>query len=269
MQRSPDQRRGWRSRKAPHRVSGRGQSGCAGRILEGAPSRSLVGQDSVERTTGIVERLDGGFALRIGSGKAELVDDSHELSDGGAVEAEQASERIKAAKERRAENGEWRGGIPTYGCRAVDKKLVIDRAETDLLGGGLTVCATCGNRLIAAGKRLEAFDRDSPVRRLLKCTKFVNGPTACNSNLVDHDLLESFVFETLITSFAKNERWQQSQGEKAPDVHARIDSLEGPLAGLTEQQRRINELYIAGDIDRVQHSAQVQRVKDEDTALRR
>ena len=93
------------------------------------------------------------------------------------------------------------------------------------MGGGLTVCATCGNRLISAGKRLEAFDRDSPVRRLLKCTKFVNGPTACNSNVVDHDLLESFVFETLIASFAQNERWQQRLGEKAPDVDARIDLL--------------------------------------------
>lgn len=137
------------------------------------------------------------------------------------------------------------------------------------MGGGISVCAICGNRLITGGKRTEPWNKSSPIRPILKCTSIVNGPTACNSVVVDHDRLEEFVFETLIVSFQSNERWNQRLGEKDPEVDAKIDNLETRLADLQEQQRRINELYIAGDIDRLQHSEQVQRVKDESVAIQR
>lgn len=137
------------------------------------------------------------------------------------------------------------------------------------MGGGISVCAICGNRLITGGKRTEPWNKSSPIRPILKCTSIVNGPTACNSVVVDHDRLEAFVFETLIVSFQSNERWNQRLGEKDPEVDAKIDNLETRLADLQEQQRRINELYIAGDIDRLQHSEQVQRVKDESVAIQR
>lgn len=84
-----------------------------------------------------------------------------------------------------------------------------------------------------------------------------------------YNRLEAFVFETLILSFQSDNRWNQRLGEKDPEVDAKIDKFEVRLTDLQEQQRRINELYIAGDIDRLQHSEQVQRVKDESVAIQR
>ena len=110
---------------------------------------------------------------------------------------------------------------------------------------------------------------DVHLRPILKCTSIVNGPTTCNSVVVDHDRLKAFVFETLIASFQSNERWNQRLREKDPDVDAKIDKFEIRLTDLHKQQRRINELYLGGDIDRLQHAEQVQRVKDESVAIQR
>ena len=44
-------------------------------------SEELVGQDAVQRTTGVVQLGDGLGALLIGCCEAELVHDSHELGD--------------------------------------------------------------------------------------------------------------------------------------------------------------------------------------------
>jgi site-specific DNA recombinase len=137
------------------------------------------------------------------------------------------------------------------------------------MGGGVAVCGVCGNRLITGGKRTEPWNKDSPIRPILKCTSVVNGPTACNSVVVDHDRLEAFVFETLIVSFESSERWHQRLGEKDPEVDSKIDALEAQLTNLREQQSRVNDLYIAGEMDRLQHAGHVQRVRDETTALQR
>jgi site-specific DNA recombinase len=312
-----------------------------------------------ERGVRIITVASGEFDLNLASGRGV----ARTIAAWDAVEAEQASERIKAAKAQRAERGEWHGGTPPFGYTSANTKLIENPSESALvreaanrvlegdsmssivadwnskkittrfgkhwrqtnlrailtnramlgetkagvkgweaildqrtfdrlgrlfsdpsrkathspgvkggkytMGGGVTLCAACGNKLITGGKRAEPWNKDSPIRQILKCTSVVNGPTACNSVVVDHDRLEAFVFETLIVSFAENERWHQRLGEKDPQVDAKIDSLEAQLTDLRDQQSRINELYIAGDIDRLQHSAQVQRVKDEMSAAQR
>lgn len=73
------------------------------------------------------------------------------------------------------------------------------------MGGGVAVCAVCGHRLITGGKR---------GRPVLKCTKVVNGPTACGCGVVvDHDRLEEYVFGEVVAALTKDTRLSQQLAE--------------------------------------------------------
>lgn len=135
------------------------------------------------------------------------------------------------------------------------------------MGGGVAVCAVCGNRLITGGKRSEPGNKSSPIRPILKCTSVVNGPTACNAVVVDHDRLEAYVFATLIASFKENERWYQRLSEKDPDIEANIDALELEISELAQARERAQRAFFAGIATERESKNEVNRVEVEMAAV--
>src|SRR5690606_31253149 len=71
----------------------------------------------------------GEFDLNLASGRGV----ARTIAAWDAVEAEQASERIKAAKLQRSQKGEWHGGTPPFGYTSANTKLVINPEEAPLV----------------------------------------------------------------------------------------------------------------------------------------
>ena len=115
------------------------------------------------------------------------------------------------------------------------------------MGGGVTVCALCGHKLISGGHH---------KKPALKCTKVVNGPTACGHVVVDHDRLERHVFEHVMASLAKSDRLTSRLSER-PDDDAKITALEAERDGIREQQRALHDMRLEGTLDPDYHRAKV------------
>ncbi|WP_440709736.1 recombinase family protein [Herbiconiux sp. YIM B11900] len=128
------------------------------------------------------------------------------------------------------------------------------------MGGGLTVCAVCGHRLITASHH---------GKPSLGCNKKVNGPDACGRVTVDHTNLERYVFETVVAALKANPRWNQRLAEPDPDNDAKITKLEVDRADLVEQQRRLNDAWIMGNVDEPHYRTHVERIKSELEAIER
>lgn len=77
----------------------------------------------------IITVASGEFDLNLASGRGV----ARTIAAWDAVEAEQAGERIRAAKAQRAEQGLWHGGVAPYGYRAENKTLVPNAAEAALV----------------------------------------------------------------------------------------------------------------------------------------
>jgi site-specific DNA recombinase len=80
-----------------------------------------------DRNVRIITVASGEFDLNLASGRGV----ARTIAAWDAVEAEQASERIRAAKAQRAERGEWHGGAPPYGYRSDNPRLVIEPDEAE------------------------------------------------------------------------------------------------------------------------------------------
>lgn len=134
------------------------------------------------------------------------------------------------------------------------------------MGGGLTVCATCGHRLITHSKR---------ARTTLACLKRVypsvfNPKTgevivegACGKATVDHDLLESYVFEQVISSLKENPRWGQRLNESSPNTDEKIAALKSEKEKIDVQRERAYSAYKLGGLNDHEYSAEVQQIRAE------
>lgn len=115
------------------------------------------------------------------------------------------------------------------------------------MGGGVTVCAVCGHRLISGGHH---------GKPALKCTSVVNGPTACGGVLIDHTRLERYVFEQVVASLEKNDRLTSRLSER-PDDDAKITALEADRDSIREQQRALHDMRLEGTLDPDYHRSKV------------
>lgn len=117
------------------------------------------------------------------------------------------------------------------------------------LGGGITVCGTCGYRLITGTHHGRAG---------LKCTKVVNGPDACGGLTIQHDPLEAYVFDKVVAALEANPRWGQRRAERD---NAKVAHLEAERGGLVEQRRRLARGVTLGLIEDTDASAEAERIR--------
>lgn len=120
------------------------------------------------------------------------------------------------------------------------------------MGGGLTVCAECGHKLIT-------HSRVGPEGRrvLLACLKRVNGPTACGHVTIDHDVLEEYVFTQVAAGLKSNPFWYQMLSDREPEIETKITKLQANRDNILEKRRRLNDMYVDGTIDRHHHDSRI------------
>jgi site-specific DNA recombinase len=308
----------------------------------------------------IMTIASGEFDLNLASGRAV----ARTVAAWDAAEAEQTSERIKAQKKQRAENGEWHGGAAPYGYRASDKKLTVEPAEAEnvaeavrrilvgdtlhsivaewnlqgrptrtgkhwrqsnlcsilmnvsllgvtksgvtgwepiiersdfdrlqgvfanpsrksthspgvrggkySMGGGLTVCAVCGKRLITHTRSVPGGEN----RVVLACLKRVNGPDAKHPTnpktgrdtlrvSVDHARLERYVLEAVTHGLQANPRLALGLGERDPESEKKVRQLKSQRDGLNEQRSRAGDAYVRGLLQESDFDAHTVRIRIE------
>lgn len=120
------------------------------------------------------------------------------------------------------------------------------------MGGGITVCGRCGQRLITTSHHGKIG---------LRCSKQVNGPTACGRLTVQHDPLEEYVLDLVMRSLVESPRWQQRRTEPDPRSEDEIERLTNQKADLTEQRRRANDAFVRGLMDEREHREHVERIQ--------
>jgi len=123
------------------------------------------------------------------------------------------------------------------------------------LGGGLCVCGLCGASLTSYKR-----GTDRKRRAALRCAVHTGG---CGHLTVDHDRLEAYVFDTVIQSLQKNDRWQQRLSEKDPAQDRELARLESEKANLDEQGRRVRSMFVEGLMPEQEMRQQVTRIQDE------
>ncbi|WP_144800894.1 recombinase family protein [Curtobacterium sp. BH-2-1-1] len=128
------------------------------------------------------------------------------------------------------------------------------------MGGGVTVCGRCGHRLITTSHHGKIG---------LRCSKQVNGPTACGRLTVPHDALESYVLDLVMRSLAESPRWQQRRSEPDPHTEDLIDRLTEQKADLDEQRKRANDAFIQGWMDEREHDEHARRIRNEAEQIER
>lgn len=132
------------------------------------------------------------------------------------------------------------------------------------MGGGLTVCAKCGKPLITSSKH--AF---GARRAILSCLKRVQGPSEHHPQVarqitqngekvtvmqdtgrvsIDHDFLETYVFEQAVALLNNTEYWRARRAESDPDAEDKIAVLNTRRDRLFEKRKRAEDLAIDGDI---------------------
>ncbi|WP_458412742.1 recombinase family protein [Schinkia sp. CFF1] len=71
------------------------------------------------------------------------------LSAFAQLEREQIAERVRFGQEKKVRSGKWKGGMAPYGYRIVDKKLVIDKEEANVVKMVFKLSRTLGFLTIA------------------------------------------------------------------------------------------------------------------------
>ena len=135
------------------------------------------------------------------------------------------------------------------------------------------MCGYCGKRLITHIRVMGGGRK----RSALACLARVHGPDRAhpkgqdgrdvNRVVIDHDRLESYVFETVVAALSGDSRLSDKLSERGPDVDAQITELERQRDAVVEKQRRLNDLYLDGDVDRDYHRDTVASLKAEHAAL--
>lgn len=127
------------------------------------------------------------------------------------------------------------------------------------MGGGLTVCGLCGERLVSQMHR---------GRPRLICHKQATG--GCGRVTVDHEHLEEYVFGKVLDAVNNNPRWNQRSGEPAEEDTTALEALEATRRDLAEQAQRANDAFIRGLMGKREHEAHVSRIQmDRDDVDRR
>lgn len=128
------------------------------------------------------------------------------------------------------------------------------------MGGGVTVCGRCGNRLITTSHHGKVG---------LRCSKQVNGPTACGALSIPNDALEAYVFDVVMRSLTKSNRWQQRRAEPDPRSEEDMQRLTDLKADLDQQRRRANDAFVRGLMDEREHREHVDRIQIDAEAAKR
>ncbi|OAN29124.1 hypothetical protein A4X17_05990 [Plantibacter sp. H53] len=162
--------------------------------------------------------------------------------------------------------GETKSG--TVGWTPIVERVTFDRVERLLtdpsrrvtkspgvrggkysMGGGVSVCAECGFRLITDTKRgrtrLACLSRVSSTVTD-PTTGEVLVPGACGHVAIDHERLEEYVFTEVVRALEANPRWGQVLAERDPSADARIEALQSKRTDLEEQRQRVTMEYVRG-----------------------
>lgn len=123
------------------------------------------------------------------------------------------------------------------------------------LGGGLTVCGSCGATMTSYKR---GGDRNQ--RPGLRCAKYTGG---CGHMTVDYERLETYVFDSVIAALEDNPRWQQRTAEREPQHDREIARLEAEKSNLEEQGRRVRSMYVEGLVPEQEMRQHVTRVNTE------
>jgi site-specific DNA recombinase len=140
------------------------------------------------------------------------------------------------------------------------------------MGGGLTVCAKCGESLITSTKSGGGQGK-YPA---LGCLRRVHGPSARHPQVerevtrggekvkvwqdtgrvaIGHDLLEEYVFDQAIVRLKSTDYWQARRAEKDPAVDEKIAAHNDRRTALVEKLDRTEDLAIEGLISKVKLKA--------------
>jgi site-specific DNA recombinase len=134
------------------------------------------------------------------------------------------------------------------------------------MGGGLTICASCGHRLITHGKRgrvaLACLKRVFP-QVVDRTTGEVIVEGACGSVTIDHDRLERFIFTSVINSLKNNPRVAQRMSEPTGDENAVLDRLEAQRDALNDQRERLGKAFVLGGFNEREYASEVARINAE------
>lgn len=152
--------------------------------------------------------------------------------------------------------------------------------------GGLAVCGVCGKAMTPTLKTLRGGAKVATVA----CLKRVQGPHPAHPQVevevtrggkkvtewqdtnrvaINHDRVETYVFEQIIDALNRTDRWRQRLTESDPDAEAEIDRLEAERSALRDQRKRAANSYVVGLMSELDAKATGERIASELEGLER
>ena len=145
------------------------------------------------------------------------------------------------------------------------------------MGGGLTVCAKCGESLITNIKTGRA------ERVALACLARVHGPSPHHPRVerevtrggekvtvwhtgrvaVPHDRLEAYVFEQAIARLNDDDYWRKRKSESDPEAERKIRDLNGQRERLADRRMRVLGMFEDGDLSRAERRDRLDAIEAE------